>query len=126
MGMTPPGLHAGQEHDNTAIAADGKETAGRAKRLENKIRSRIEEWAGDVGYWGQAANIVVGESDPSDHSASLMAATFQLGTLSFHFDCIQDEKADDFQVGMRGTEFQHISDRDTLDRAMRESRQSRQ
>ena len=92
--------------------------------VESKLRSRIEKWAGDVGYWGQATNIVVSESNPTDYATPLTAAPFQLGSLRFHFDCLQDEDTGHLRVSMRGSSIPHISDRETLDRAMLESEQN--
>ena len=106
------------------VSHEGPVESGHRSTLESKLRSRIEKWAGEVGYWGQAANIVVGETTPTDYTTPLTAATFQLGSLSFHFDCVQDEDGGIFRVRLRGSKIPHISDRETLDRAMKETQPS--
>jgi len=83
------------------------------------LRQRIEKWVDAIGYWGEASKVLVGESIATDYSPPLTTATFRVGALSFH--CVQDEETGDFRVKLEGSDLGHISDLDTLHRAIQES-----
>jgi hypothetical protein len=143
MDVSEPGTAAGSQdrHEMAIVSSGGQGVdpgrpvagnhdvsvhSGRRTTLESKLLSRIEKWAGDVGYWGQAANIVVAETNTTDYSIPLTAATFQLGSLSFRFDCVQDADGGNFRVSLRGSKVRHIADREALDRAIHEIQPSGQ
>ena len=89
---------------------------------EAKLRARIEKWANDIGYWGEATTAAVGETIATDYSPPQTTATFRLGPLSFH--CVQNDETDEFRVGLKGSKISHIADLPTLHRAIEESEQS--
>jgi hypothetical protein len=84
-----------------------------------KLRARIEKWANDIGYWGEATTAAVGETIATDYSPPQTTATFRLGALSFH--CVQNDETGDFRIGLKGSKMSHIADLSTLHRAIRES-----
>ena len=87
-----------------------------------KLRARIEEWAKDIGFWGEATTAAVGETIATDYSPPQTTATFRLGALSFH--CVQNDETDEFRVGLNGSKISDITDLPTLHRAIRESEHS--
>ena len=111
-----------EHNDQSPAGVDDQEAAGRLKVIETKLRTRIERWANEIGYWGEASGVVVGESVPTDYSPPLTTATFRLGSLSFH--CVQNDETGDFLVKLNGSKIPNIADLATLHRAMKESQAS--
>ncbi|SDO70199.1 hypothetical protein SAMN04515671_1752 [Nakamurella panacisegetis] len=84
-----------------------------------QLHDRLRQWVADIGYWGQAANVVVGESVATDYFPPQTSTPFAVGAL--RFNCVQDEATGDFRVTMPGSRFRHIADLATLHRAIAET-----
>jgi hypothetical protein len=117
----PVAVGPGDERPASVPVADS-EVASRASVIEAKLRARIQKWANDIGYWGEATTAVVGETIATDYSPPQTTATFRLGPLSFH--CVQNDETDEFRVRLEGSRISNIPDLDTLHRAVRESEYS--
>jgi hypothetical protein len=103
----------------TAVSGLDRAAGGAPKTSGSTLRKRLEKWIDDIGYWGEASKVLIGESIATDYSPPRTTATFGLGPLSFH--CVQDDETGDFRVRLEGSTIPHIPDRATLERAVEES-----
>ncbi len=115
-----PGDSAGDVPDSARLG--DRESADHRRWFEVKLRRRIEKWIDAIGYWGEAAQVLVGDTIATDYSPPRTTATFRLGALSFH--CVEDEETGDFRVRLKGSNIHDIPDLATLHRAIQESEQS--
>ena len=86
-----------------SAGAEPPEVISRSRVIEAKLRARIEKWATDIGYWGDATTAAVNETIATDYSPPQTTATFRLGSLSFH--CVQNDETDEFRVRLREAEY---------------------
>ena len=115
-----PSIPDDPNRDVQASAAGVDRAAARVPHNSGSaFRIRLEKWIDDIGYWGEASKVLVGESIATDYSPPRTTATFGLGPLSFH--CVQDDETGDFRVRLEGSTIAHIPDRATLERAIQQS-----
>jgi hypothetical protein len=105
-----------------SAGSGGRESADHRRRFEVNLRRRIEKWVDAIGYWGEASQVLVGETIATDYSPPRTTATFRVGALSFH--CVENEETGDFRVRLKGSKIHDIPDLATLHRAIQESEQS--